>query len=155
MIQFFKKNIDFSWKEATQAKRWIKGVLSGYGYRSVSASVIFCDDPFILEINRKFLGHDYYTDIITFDASGYAATAGRVIPPAADAVTGELYISLDTVRANAVDYGAAEREEFYRVLIHGFLHLAGFDDHTPEDIERMREAENKALLQLQAYGIRI
>lgn len=155
MIQFFKKNIEFSWKEAYRAKRWIHGVLAGYGYRSVSASVIFCDDPFILDINRKFLGHDYYTDIITFDVSGFSGPGAPASVSSPSALCGELYISLDTVRANAAEYGAAEPEEFYRVLIHGFLHLAGFDDRAPEDAARMREAENSALTQLHEYGIRI
>ena len=96
-------------------------------------NVILCNDPSILEINRQFLGHDYYTDIITFDYSEE------------ETINGELYISVDTVRENAKEYGEEFLVELHRVIIHGMLHLCGLDDHCEEDIAEMRAAENSAL----------
>ena len=91
----------------------------------------------LLEINKQFLGHDYYTDIITFD---YCQ---------GDKLSGELYISIDTVKANAVEYEQEFTTELHRVIIHGILHLIGFDDHSDEDIAQMRRGEDQALALLQ------
>ena len=110
--------------------------MSSYGNRVGDINIILCVDPSILEINNQFLGHDYYTDIITFDY-----TEENVI-------NGELYISIDTVRANAQEYGQSFPDELHRVIIHGILHLCGLDDHCEEDIKEMREAENLSLEKL-------
>ncbi len=99
-------------------------------------SYIFCDDERILEVNRQFLNHDYYTDIITFDYS-----RGRV-------VSGDLFISLDTVRSNAALVGATYDRELRRVIIHGILHLCGINDKGPGEREIMEKHENAALAML-------
>ena len=91
---------------------------------------IFCSDPYLLEINKQYLGHDYFTDILTFDYSQKPV------------VSGDLFISIDTVRENAEYYGATFEEELHRVIVHGLLHLIGYDDHTPEEQKTMREKEN-------------
>ena len=133
MIRFFNKDINFTLKDKLILKKWIKNTVLRYSYKVGDVNVILCNDPSILEINTQFLGHDYYTDIITFDYTEQ------------DTINGELYISIDTVKANAIDYGQQFPDELHRVIIHGFLHLCGLDDHTAEDIVKMREAENDAL----------
>ena len=138
MIRFFNKDIKFTLTDKLLLKKWIKEVVFSYGNRVGDINIILCDDPSILEINNQFLGHDYYTDIITFDY-----TEG-------DTINGELYISIDTVRANAQEYGQSFPDELHRVIIHGILHLCGLDDHCDEDIKEMREAENLSLEKLSA-----
>ncbi|MBQ3175316.1 MAG: rRNA maturation RNase YbeY [Bacteroidales bacterium] len=133
MIQYFNNEVDFDLKSKLLIKRWIKTVAEQYNKKCKDINIIFCSDPALLEINRQFLGHDYYTDIITFD---YCE---------GDKLSGELYISIDTVRANADEYSQEFHVELHRVIIHGILHLVGFDDHTEEDIVKMRSAEDDAL----------
>jgi len=133
MIRFFNKDNKFALKDKLLLKKWIKDVVSAHSFKVGDVNVILCDDPSILEINNQFLGHDYYTDIITFDYS-----EGKTIQ-------GELYISIDTVRANAIEYNQEFPDELHRVIIHGFLHLCGLDDHSDSDIQQMRQAENEAL----------
>ena len=136
MVRFFTKDIKFDLKQKQLLKKWIKNVAAVYECRVGDINVILCDDPYILEINRQFLSHDYYTDIITFDYSEE------------DTINGELYISIDTVKANAQEYGEEFLTELHRVIIHGILHLCGLDDHNDEDIKEMRSAETEALKNL-------
>ena len=133
MIRYFEKDISFDLQSKLVIKKWIKTVIEQNGKRCKDINVIFCSDPSILEINIQFLGHDYYTDIITFDYC-----EGKNI-------SGELYISIDTVKANAVEYQQEFQTELHRVIIHGILHLLGWDDHCDEDIAQMRAAEDSAL----------
>ena len=133
MIRYFEKDISFDLQSKLVIKKWIKTVIEQNGKRCKDINVIFCSDPSILEINIQFLGHDYYTDIITFDYC-----EGKNI-------SGELYISIDTVKANAEEYQQEFQTELHRVIIHGILHLLGWDDHCDEDIAQMRAAEDSAL----------
>lgn len=112
---------------------WVKAVAASYGRRVGEIAYIFVDDEKILEVNRQYLGHDYYTDIITFDYC-----AGEVI-------SGDIFISLDTVRTNAELVGATYEEELHRVIIHGILHLCGINDKGSGEREIMEAAEDKAL----------
>ena len=112
---------------------WINAVAAGYGRKVGDVGYMFVDDEKILEVNREYLGHDYYTDVITFDYDED------------DIVSGDIVISLDTVRSNAELFGKTYEEEFYRVLIHGILHLCGINDKGPGEREIMEAAENKAL----------
>ena len=114
-------------------KRWVCEVVSSYDYRVGEINYVFVDDERILEVNREFLQHDYYTDIITFDY-----TQGRF-------VSGDLYISLDTVSSNALQLGVPYEQELHRVIIHGVLHLCGLNDKGPGERELMEAAENRAL----------
>ena len=116
-----------------ETTRWIKAVAASYGKRIGEIGYLFCDDEKILEVNREYLGHDYYTDIITFD---YCE---------GDVLNGDLVISLDTVRTNAEQFGKTYDEELHRVIIHGILHLCGLNDKGPGERELMEAAENKAL----------
>lgn len=133
MVQYFTEDIKFDYKDKRLTGRWLKAVAEREGRKLGAVSVIFCSDPYILGVNREYLGHDYYTDIITFD---YCE---------GDTLSGDLFISIDTVRANAVEYGATFEDELHRVIVHGVLHLIGYDDHTPEDVATMRAKENEAL----------
>lgn len=112
---------------------WVKAVAATYGKRVGEIAYIFVDDEKILEVNRQYLQHDYYTDIITFD---YCE---------GDRISGDLFISLDTVRSNAELVEATYEEELYRVIIHGILHLCGINDKGPGEREIMEAAEDKAL----------
>ncbi len=112
---------------------WIKAVAATYGKKVGEIGYLFVNDEKILEVNREYLGHDYYTDIITFDYD-----EGNII-------NGDLVISLDTVRTNAELFGKEYDEELHRVIIHGILHLCGLNDKGPGERETMEEAENKAL----------
>ena len=112
---------------------WVKRVAASYGRKVGDVAYIFCDDEEILSVNRQYLQHDYYTDIITFDYDED------------DVISGDLLISLDTVRTNAEQLGLPYEQELNRVIIHGILHLCGINDKGPGEREIMEAAENKAL----------
>lgn len=114
-------------------EQWIARVAESHGRVVGELAYIFCDDEKILEVNRRFLSHDYYTDIISFDDS-----CGRVI-------RGDMFISLDTVRSNAEELGECYERELLRVIIHGVLHFCGINDKGPGEREIMEAAENAAL----------
>ena len=112
---------------------WIRTVAATYGMKVGDVNYIFCNDERILEVNREYLQHDYYTDIITFDY-----TEGNLI-------SGDLFISLDTVKTNSEQFATEYEEELHRNIIHGILHLCGINDKGPGEREIMEAAENKAL----------
>jgi probable rRNA maturation factor len=115
---------------------WIKEVAASYGRKTGEIGYMFVDDEKILEVNREYLGHDYYTDIITFDYDE------------GEQINGDIVISLDTVRSNAEKFGKTYDDELYRVIIHGILHLCGINDKGPGEREIMEANENKALAML-------
>ena len=112
---------------------WIRSVAATYGMKVGDVNYIFCNDERILEVNREYLQHDYYTDIITFDY-----TEGNTI-------SGDLFISLDTVKTNSEQFATEYDEELHRTIIHGILHLCGINDKGPGEREIMEAAEDKAL----------
>ena len=130
MVSYFFENTDFKLKNKTKIKNWLRFVAESEIFTLGNISVIFCSDNYILDINQRFLQHDYFTDIITFDYS-----EGRKI-------SGDLFISVDSVKENSVEYGTEFEDELNRVIVHGILHLIGYDDHTEEDVKVMREKEN-------------
>ncbi len=119
-----------------ETNKWIRAVAATYGRKVGEIGYLFCDDEKILEVNNEYLGHDYYTDIITFDYDE------------GDTINGDLVISLDTVRSNADKFGKPYDEELHRVIIHGILHLCGINDKGPGEREIMEAAENRALCML-------
>ncbi len=121
-------------KRATTA--WLRRVAAAYGKKVGEVGYLFCGDEKILSVNREYLGHDYYTDIITFDYS------------CGDTVNGDIFISLDTVRSNAESFRRPFAEELHRVIVHGVLHLCGVNDKGPGEREIMEAAENRALSML-------
>lgn len=116
-----------------ETSAWIKAVAATYGRKIGEVGYMFVDDKKILEVNNEYLGHDYYTDVITFDYDE------------GDTVNGDIVISLDTIRTNAELFGKTYEEELHRVIIHGILHLCGINDKGPGEREQMEAAENKAL----------
>ena len=113
--------------------RWIKAVAATHNRKVGEIGYMFVNDEKILEVNNEYLGHDYYTDVITFDSC-----EGNIL-------NGDIVISLDTVRTNAEKFGKTYEDELYRVIIHGVLHLCGINDKGPGEREIMEENENKAL----------
>ena len=116
-----------------ETTNWIKSVAALHNKKIGEVGYIFCSDEKILEVNRQYLQHDYYTDIITFDFEEE------------DLVSGEIYISLDTVKSNSEQFNTDYNEELHRVIIHGILHLCGINDKTDKEQEYMTECENQAL----------
>ena len=133
MISYNAEGVRMPKLRKRDTSAWIKAVAADYGRTVGEVGYMFVDDEKILEVNREYLGHDYYTDVITFDYDED------------NVVSGDIVISLDTVRSNAELFGKSYDEEFYRVLIHGILHLCGINDKGPGEREVMEAAENKAL----------
>ena len=143
MIRYFKEDTTFSPKNKRLISKWLREVAAGRGYEIGELNYIFCSYPYLKAINQQFLGHDYETDIITFDNSDdYLLETGR------KGVSADIYISIDTVRINGKAYCEGFERELHRVMVHGLLHLIGYDDTTPWKQKRMRAAENRALLLL-------
>ena len=165
VISFYTENIDFNLPAKREIKSWLKAVAGAEGKQIGAIAVIFCSDEYLLQLNRRYLQHDYYTDIITFD---YTVTAQCValppqarrvalppqarriaLPPQAQRIApllgGDLFISTDTVRANAERYGQTLNDELHRVILHGLLHLCGYEDATPAQQSVMREREDRYL----------
>ena len=131
-IQFsFQTN--YPLKSRTKIKQWIKQVIEAKGKKTGNITYIFCDDEYLLEVNKQYLQHDYYTDVITLD---YVEN---------DLISGDIFISTDRVRENALAFGSSETEELHRVIIHGALHLLGLKDKNEKEASQMRQAENEAL----------
>lgn len=130
MVSYFLQDIDFVFKHKRLNNSWLKLVAESEIKKLGNINIIFCSDNYILDVNVKYLGHDYFTDIITFD---YCEK---------NILSGDLFISIDTVRDNAEFYKTEFNDELNRVIVHGLLHLIGYDDHTPEEQKIMREKEN-------------
>ena len=133
MITYNNENIPFPKIRRRDTTAWIRRVAASYGKKVGEVGYLFCNDEKILEVNREFLQHDYYTDIITFDYDE------------GDTINGDIVISLDTVRSNAELLSKDYNEELRRVIIHGILHLCGQNDKGPGEREQMEAAENRAL----------
>lgn len=133
MIQYIAEEIQLPTLNKQQVNSWIKETANVYNKKVGDITYIFCSDKRILEINNQYLQHDYYTDIITFDYSE------------SNRISGDIFISLDTVKSNSQEFGVSFEKELYRILIHGILHLCGQDDQTPELRAEMTKKENSAL----------
>ena len=141
MITYNAEGIKMPDIRRRQTTAWIRKVAATHGRKVGEIGYMFVDDERILEVNREYLGHDYYTDIITFDYD-----EGEVI-------NGDLVISVDTVRSNAAKYGKSYAEELHRVIIHGVLHLCGINDKGPGEREIMEAEEDKALALLRSMTL--
>ena len=138
VIQFVSEAISFNCKNKRLIKQWIEACCQKEGFGIGELSIVFCSDDYLLQINNEFLKHNYYTDIITFD---YTEKKSKVL-------MGDLMISVDRVKANALDLHIGFEEELHRVIIHGVLHLMGYKDKTPEKRKEMRRKENYYLKRL-------
>lgn len=133
MIQFIAEEVILPNFHEAKTSRWIKNTASDYNKKVGEIAYIFCSDNRILEINNQYLQHDYYTDIITFDYSKDGI------------ISGDIFISVETVKSNAEELKISFETEMQRIMIHGILHLCGQDDHTPELREEMTIKENLAI----------
>lgn len=130
MVRYFNEDIKFDFNQRLSNNRWLKFVAGSELKTLGNVNIIFCSDNYILDVNMHYLQHDYFTDIITFDYC-----EGKTL-------SGDLFISIDSVRENSVFYGTEFRDELNRVIVHGILHLVGYDDHSDEDIKLMRSKED-------------
>ena len=135
-ITYQSDDIKFPEIKRREISNWIKSVAASHNKKIGEIAYIFCSDKKMLEINMQYLNHDYYTDIITFDYSEN------------NIISGDLFISLDTVQSNAEKFATDYNEELCRVIIHGILHLCGYNDKSVGDEKVMREKEDEALKQL-------
>ena len=133
IIDWQVQNVAMPPLDSDLMQTWLEAVAQDHGKMLGRLTYIFCDDARIIEVNRQFLEHDYYTDIITFDYSRRAL------------VSGDMFISLDTVRSNAQGLGTDYQTELYRVIVHGLLHLCGINDKAPGERQIMEQHENRAL----------
>lgn len=139
MISYQTDGVSMPTIKRREVSAWIKKVAAAHEKKCGDIAYIFCNDEKILEVNREYLEHDYYTDIITFDY-----TEG-------DIIGGDLFISLDTVKSNSEMLGVAYEQELYRVIIHGILHLCGINDKGEGEREIMENEENRALSMLSCF----
>ena len=130
-ISFFEEDIAYKLKNKTAVRQWITETIQAEGYKLKELTYIFCSDNYLLQINQQYLNHDTYTDIVTFDNSEIAKT-----------IVGDIFISIDRIRENALKYSHPETEELHRVIIHGALHLVGYTDKKPADKKKMTLKED-------------
>ena len=130
-INFFEEDITYRLKQKKEVRRWIIETVNAEGFRLEELNYIFCSDSYLLQINRQYLNHDTYTDIITFDNSEEEGS-----------IVGDIFISIDRVRENAQKFKVSEADELHRVIIHGALHLLGYKDKTVEAKQQMTAKED-------------
>ena len=133
-VDFFCEDVERPRVKYIALKNWIKSVIESHKKKVGKIAYVFCSDEFLLNMNKEYLKHDYYTDVITFDNT--EDEKGKI--------SGEIYISVDRVAENSKTYNT-EDTEIFRVIIHAILHLLGYDDKTPEEQEKMRAMEDKCL----------
>ena len=138
-INFFKEDISVKIIEQKKIKSWIKFAIENEGFFCGDLSFIFCSDDYLLKMNKEYLDHDYFTDIITFN---YVEDKN---------VYGDIFISVDRVKENANEYSVSFEEELKRVIIHGVLHLIGFDDKDKSLKLQMTQKEDEYLLELSKF----
>ena len=132
----FNYETEFLLEDEASVSKWILNVISSEGFKAGEINYVFCNDEYLHKLNVEFLNHDTLTDIISFDY-----TMGKL-------VSGDIYISIDRVKENAVDFGVTFSEELNRVIVHGVLHYCGFKDKTEADAKVMRDKENHYLTKL-------
>ncbi|MGV3559788.1 rRNA maturation RNase YbeY [Larkinella arboricola] len=134
MIRFFTEDIQFNLPQKVPTRQWLTALAKREGFTVGELNYIFCSDDYLLQVNREYLDHDYYTDIITFDNS---EEEGRL--------EGDIFISIDRIHDNAQQLKVVEEQELRRVLAHGVLHLCGYGDKTEEEARLMRQKEEESL----------
>src|SRR6201999_3513639 len=122
VIRFFEEDIAYKLKQKAAVKQWVTETINAEGYKLKELTYIFCSDNYLLQINQQYLNHDTYTDIVTFDNSDTEKV-----------VVGDIFISIDRIRENALKFSVPETDELHRVIIHGVLHLLGYKDKTTVD----------------------
>ena len=135
-VFFHNEDVDFPIQQKNKKKRWLKDVIEHLDFKLGNISVIFCSDDYLLRLNKKHLNHNYYTDVITFN---YCSNK---------TISGDIFVSVDRVRAFSIDTNTSFLSEINRVIVHGVLHLCGFDDKKADEILRMRKLEDLYLTKL-------
>lgn len=130
MINYFFEDTNFKFNKRRATSKWLKSAIALENKKLGDISIIYCSDDYLLEINKQYLSHDYYTDVITFN---YCE---------GDLISGDIFISVDTIKANAEEYGASFENELCRVMVHGILHLIGYDDDCESNQLIMRQKED-------------
>ncbi len=134
-ILFFNEDITYTVKEKQKIRQWIADTVKSEGFKRIGElNLVFCSDAYLLEINKQYLDHDTYTDIVTFDSSEDP-----------DMIAGDIFISVERTDENAKKFNVSERDELHRVIIHGVLHLCGFHDKNKDDKQQMTAKENEYL----------
>ncbi len=132
-IGYYNQECSYKLHSRRKISQWIKETAASEGFDSIeNLSIVLCSDEYLLNVNRQYLSHDYYTDIITFDETDYEQKI----------ISGDIMISIDTVRANAKEYGVSTWNELMRIIIHGVLHLSGYKDKEPEQEKIMHAKED-------------
>lgn len=142
-IDFFFEDTEPLKLKKTHIKKYVKHLIDSEIKKTGDISVIFCSDKYLLDMNKKYLKHNYYTDIITFN---YVE---------GDTISGDLFISIDRVKENALKFHSGWKKELYRVIFHGILHLVGYNDKTPEESKKIREKEDMYLSEVDFSEIEI
>lgn len=134
-ISFFNEDIDYKLKDKQKIRQWIGATITAEGFDRIGElNFILCSDAYLLEINKQYLDHDTYTDIVTFDSSEED-----------DRIAGDIFISVERTAENALKFDVSQQDELHRVIIHGVLHLCGYLDKKKEDKELMTAKENEYL----------
>lgn len=141
VIQFFEEDIVYRLNDKTKVKAWVKDTIIAEGFKLSELNYIFCSDAYLLEINRQYLDHDTYTDIVTFDNS---EEEGLIVS--------DIFISIPRIIENAAKFKVSETDELHRVIIHGALHLLGYKDKSAADKKKMTEKEDLYLAKRQFIG---
>lgn len=141
-IHFFTEDTAYQVKQKLPLKRWMKETITAEGFKAGEISVVLCSDAYLLEINKQYLQHDTYTDIVTFDNSERD-----------DTIAGDIFISVERIVENSRTFGVPERDELHRVIIHGILHLCGYGDKKKADKALMTEKEDFYLAQRSPAGL--
>lgn len=128
-ISFFQEDIDFQISDDSLYSKWLESIVKYYNKNIETLNYIFTSDEYLLKVNQDYLNHDYYTDIISF-------------PLSKEPISGDIFISIDRVKENSQTLETDFNSELHRVMAHGLLHFIGFDDHSEEDINDMRQAED-------------
>ena len=131
-IHFFSEQVPYTVRHKRLIREWILRAVKKENHAVGELNFIICSDRYLRSVNKKFLNHDYFTDIITFPNT----------EPGSKIISGDICISIDRIRQNAKEYNVRVTEELHRVMIHGVLHLCGYDDHTPEEKKLMRKRED-------------
>jgi len=140
-ISFFEEDINYKLKNKTLVRQWIKETIVAEGFKLKELNYIFCSDAYLLTLNQQYLDHDTYTDIITFDNS---EVKGDIV--------GDIFISIERIRENAVKFGHSETDELHRVIIHGALHLLGYTDKSVVTKKKMTQKEDEYLAKRSFIG---
>ena len=130
-IQFFEEDIAYKLKNKTAVRHWITETIEAEGFNLKELTYIFCSDDYLLQINQQYLNHDTFTDIVTFDNSDIDKV-----------IVGDIFISIDRIRENALKFNTTATNELHRVIIHGALHLLGYKDKTPVTKQKMTQKED-------------